>query len=185
MKNLIKIAALSIVAATSACTTPSVSANNTVAAAQTKSAPEPSKRWIGVMAVKESPLVNQVLAETNYVPAAYYPKLRTLLDAGAIAAAPGNYAFVPYAGGKPTEQPERFKTTTGVYTMWVPAEMVSPGRAMCVQVPASWPAIAGQKRYPSTGGKHVNCFDFGANAIGDYATTKYTASMIVVIEPAG
>ena len=169
-----------------AAVTMSACAGQPTSQAQTQSsAGEPSKRWIGVMAVKESPLVNLTIAQSGNEPRVYYPKLRALLDAGKIAPAPGNYAFVPYAGGQPTEQPERFTTTTGVYTMWVPASMVTPGRAMCVQVPASWPAIAGQRRYPSVGDKSVNCFDFGPNAIGNYASTKYTASMVVVIKPAG
>jgi len=182
MKITSMIVAAAMIATLSACAGSSTSTSN--ASAQNSSS-EPSKRWIGVMAVKESPQVNLVIAQSGNDPKVYYPKLRALLDAGAIQPAPGNYAFVPYAGGQPYEQPERFSTTTGVYTMWVPAKMVTPGRAMCVQVSSSWPAIAGQRRFPSSGGKSVNCFDFGSNAVGNYASTKHTASMIVVVQPAG
>jgi hypothetical protein len=147
------------------------------------SSSEPKLRWVGVMAVQESPLVNQVLAEADGDRDVYYPQLRRLLDAGQIMPAPGSYAFVPYADGQPYEHPQRFITTTGVYTMWVPSEMVTSGRAMCIQVPSNWPAIAGQLRYPSDGGRSVTCHAFGPEAVGTFADERDTAAMIVVVQP--
>lgn len=142
-----------------------------------------SQRWVGVMAVMESPLVNRIIADNGNDLARYGPALRTALDAGQIQPAPGHYCLIPYAGGRPDDRPECFNTT-GVYTMWAPAHMVQPGRAMCVQVPSHWPAIAGQRRYPETGGRSVNCYDFNHDAATrDFAATRHTAAMIVVVRP--
>lgn len=142
------------------------------------------QKWIGVLAVTESPLVNQVIADNGSDPSLYGPALRKLLDAGQIQPAKGNYCFIPYSGGKPSDQPECFFTRTGVYTMWAPGHMVSPGNAMCVKVSADWPAIAGQLRYPANGDKAVNCRDFGQEAdSASFASSKHTAALIVVVKP--
>ncbi len=145
---------------------------------------EAQQRWIGVLAVVESPLVNQAIAENGNDPARYGPVLRQLLDSGRIQPARGNYCFIPYSGGKPSDQPECFFTRTGVYTMWAPSYMVQNGKAMCVRVSADWPAIAGQLRYPARGGKAVNCYDFGPEAdAASFARSRHTAAMVVVVQP--
>jgi hypothetical protein len=144
----------------------------------------PNQRWVGVMAVMESPLVNRIIADNGNDPARYGPVLRAALDAGQIQPAPGRYCLIPYAGGRPSDRPECFTTTTGVYTRWAPASMVQPGQAMCAQVPSDWPAIAGQRRYPENGGRSVNCYDFDNAALSrDFAGTRATAAMIVVVAP--
>ena len=143
------------------------------------------KKWVGVMAVKESPAVDQILREDNNNFTKAYPKLRKLLDEGKVAPAPGRYCLVPYSGGQPSDQPECFDNPTGVYTMWAPSSMVRPGVAMCAKVPDTWPAIAGQVRYPRRGGYRVNCYDFGqAAADPSFAASRYTAAMVVLVEPA-
>jgi hypothetical protein len=144
----------------------------------------PHQRWVGVMAVTESPLVNRIIVDHGNDPARYGPVLRAALDAGHIQPAPGRYCFVPYTNGRPDDRPECVTTSTGVYTMWAPAYMVQSGRAMCVQVPPNWPAIAGQRRYPAVGGRSVNCYDFDNTASSrDFAATRQTAAMVVVVAP--
>ena len=148
-----------------------------------------SKRWIGVLAVQESPIVNLTIREANGDPAIYGPALRQLLDAGQIQPATGRYCFIPYRNGRAYENEECFYVRTGVYTMWAPAAFVSNGRAMCVRVPHSWYAIAGQVRYPRRGGGSVECRDYGqgpneTNVDNRYARTRHTASMLVVVQAA-
>jgi hypothetical protein len=142
------------------------------------------KRWIGILAVEESPLVNITIRESGGDPAVYGPRLRALLDAGQISPAVGRYCFVPYRNGRAYESEECSYIRSGVYTMWAPAEFVSEGRAMCVRVPHNWLAIAGQVRYPRRGGGHVECRDFGQEASDRFAETRHTAAMLVVVQAA-
>ena len=144
-----------------------------------------SKRWVGVVAVMESPLVNQVVRESGNDPAIYGMRLRQMLDAGQVQPASGRYCLIPYRNGRASEQPECFFTRSGVYTMWAPAAFVSPNRSMCVRVPRKWPAIVAQIRYPMVGGRRLNCRDFGEEAKGSFARTRHTAAMIIIIAPAG
>lgn len=153
------------------------------------SASAESRRWIGVLAVQESPLVNLTIREAGGDPAVYGPALRQLLDSGQIQPATGRYCFIPYQNGRAYENEECFNVRTGVYTMWAPAAFVSNGRAMCVRVPRSWLAIAGQVRYPRRGGGSVECRDYGhganeTNVDSGYARTRHTASMLVVVQAA-
>jgi len=155
------------------------------AASGTASAQPADARWVGVIAVRESPLVNQVIRDSGNNPAIYGMQLRAMLDTGQVQPATGRYCLIPYNGGAPTDSPECFRTRTGVYTMWAPGSYVQQGKAMCVQVPADWPAIVGQLRYPANGGYHVNCYDFGPAANSpNYASTRETAAMVIVIAPA-
>lgn len=141
------------------------------------------ERWIGFIAVKESPLVNAIVRDGGYDPAVYYPTLRQALDSGQVQPAKGRYSYIPYSNGRPSDLPESVYTHSGVMTRWAPAYMVQPGKAMCVQVPSHWPAIAGQTRYPTSGGRTVNCYDFKAGDQNRFKT-RSTALMIVVVEPA-
>lgn len=145
------------------------------------------RRWIGLLAIQESPVVNLVIRESGGNPAIYGPRLRELLDSGQIQPATGRYCFIPYRGARAYENEECFTTRTGVYSMRAPADFVSNGRAMCVRVPHSWIAIAGQTRYPRRGGGQVNCRDYGSGVNetyvdNDYARSRRTASMIVVVQ---
>ena len=151
----------------------------------TSASADSSKRWVGVLAVQESPLVNIVIRESLGDPAVYGPELRTLLDAGQIAPAIGRYCLIPYQNGQAYESKECFSTSTGVYTMWAPAQFVSAGRAMCVEVSQNWLGIAGQVRYPRSGGGLVECRDYSENETqGQFAQTRNTAAMIVVVRAA-
>ena len=104
----------------------------TILLAAGASADAQQKRWIGVLAVKESPLVLQTIREHGNEPARYGPALRQLLDAGRIQPAPGRYCFVPYRNGEPSERPICDYVRSGVYSMSAEARLVQPGLAMCV-----------------------------------------------------
>lgn len=153
--------------------------------ASAASADAQERRWIGVMAVQESPLVNAAIRDAGSDPAVYFHTIREMLRAGTVSSATGRYCFIPYAGGQPAEDSQCFnirQRDNGFYTMWAPAEFVSPGRAMCVLVPHNWLAIAGQTRYPAAGGRQVNCRDFGPEATGDFASSRQDAAYVVVVE---
>lgn len=139
-----------------------------------------AREWMGMLAVQESPLVNQVMRESNYDPEVAYPVLRALLDAGEIDPARGRYCMQPFRNGRRDTNAECKYIRTGIWTRWAPDYMVAPNRAMCIRVPSDWPAIAGQLAYPTNGGFRYNCFDFKD---GDTFPTREDAAMILVIEP--
>lgn len=151
------------------------------ASAETPVVRQASRQWFGMLAVQESPLVNQIVRESGNDPRVYYPLLRAALDAGQIAPAPGRYCMQPYRNGRRYESEECMNIQTGIWSRWGPSQFVGEGRAMCIKVPASWPAIAGQRQYPASGGYRYNCFDF-TNA--DNFPTRERAAMVVVIAAA-
>ena len=147
---------------------------------------ETQKKWVGVIAVQESAEVNLIIRESGNDPAIYGQILKQRLGTPGVQPAPGNYCLVPYDDGEPTDEPECFYTTTGVYTMWAPAHMIAPDKSMCALVPDSWPARTGQLQYPERGGRRVNCDDFGAEAANPhFASSKYYAQLIVLVQPNG
>lgn len=145
-----------------------------------------ARRWVGVIAVKESPEVLAMVDVSDNNPAVYGMAIRRALEQGlpGFEAATGEYCLVPYDNGQPYDQPECYTIDhTGVWTRWAPAVMVSPGRAMCAYATAGWPGIPGQLRFPEAGGPTVNCYDFGPEATGSFAASRDTAAMVILIEP--
>ena len=148
-------------------------------------------KWTGLVAVKESQYVWDIIDAADNDPAKYRLVLEAALkdpDSG-VEPATGTFVFHPYVGGKPTGETHAVELRPehdGTWYFEAPAHMFEPGKAMCVEVPESWPAIAGQRLYPKAGGFRVNCTDFteGADKDGIFES-NHDAATVVVVEPAG
>mgnify|MGYP001337028964 CR=1 FL=1 len=148
-------------------------------------------RYVGILAVEESARVWQIIDASGNDPAIYGMELVRALDRGepGVRPATGTFGMAAYDGGRPTGAPVPVTLSQrDGGRWWLPTDTntVRPGMAICVQVPESWPAIAGQRLYPVAGGFRVNCYDFGPEAAEPgFASSVSQTARVVVIKPAG